>query len=287
MNGGADIRPLEYLADLYLSSGRNIARVTAPGRTLSFYGGHAIVRDLRDVLWALLQPDVVIQPTTRYWEFIPQWIQQLKDPKQGGREAYEVEARIVLPAGWHVGLPPDYALYNDADQPPVPYGWAIPPPPPPSSPEAQCACCAKLLTPDQLKRRRRCCSPPCTAELAARDPKPALPAVPCAWCGEAFPPHWEKTRAGEPYLTHYCGRACAQRAIGAAQRVNAAHRAETSKAKKQRTSKAPPTPCARCGALFTPYRSQDGYTKYCGRACASAVGLEKMRAAKAAQAAAP
>ncbi len=287
MNGGADIRPVEYLADLYLHSGRNIARVTGPGRTLAFYGGHAVVRDLRDVLWALQQPDVVVQPTARYWEFTPEWIRAVRDPAQGGREANPIAAAIALPDGWHVGLPPDYALYHDRDLAPVPYGWETPEPPPaPSSPAAHCANpdCDRLLTPGQLKRHQRCCGTLCNLEMKRRGQSVAvvLPAQPCAWCGELFAPKWSKTKAGEPYLTRYCGQACAKRAAGHARHVNAAHTGETRTAQARRTSGAAPTPCAHCGGLFKPYRNHGTLTRYCSRACSQAVSVPKMRAGLAA-----
>jgi hypothetical protein len=273
MNGGADIRPVEYLADLYLHSGRNIARVTGPGRLLSFYGGHAIVRDLRDVLWALLQPDLVIHPTARYWEFMPHWIRMLQDPKQGGREANAVVAAIALPDGWHVGLPPDYALYHERDTVPVPYGWAPDPPPPPSSPEARCANpgCDKLLSPKQLKAGLRACSVGCATELKQSRPAPApLPPQACAWCGEPFTPKWQRPKAGkEPCLTRYCGRPCAGKASAVRER--------------QARDVVAPTPCAHCGGLFKPYRSQGGYTRYCSRKCANAESTPKMLAALAAK----
>lgn len=285
MNGGADIRPVEYLADLYLNSGRNIARVTAPGRLLNFYGGHAIVRDLRDVLWALQQEDVTVQPTARYWEFTPEWLRAVQDPKQGGREANVIAAAVVLPAGYHIGLPPDYAIYHERDTVPVPYGWETPePPPPPSSPAAHCPICDTLLRPTLLKAKPfgPCCSQACNATLVARTPAaPPLPPVPCAWCGEAFTPRWLKTRAGEPYLTRYCGEACAKRAVHTAQRVNAAHAAEAWKDAAQRRAGAPPTPCAHCGGLFHPYKSHGALTRYCSRTCSQAVNVARLQAAHA------
>ncbi len=286
MNGGADIRPVEYLADLYLHSGRNIARVTGPGRTLAFYGGHAIVRDLRDVLWALQQPDVVVQPTARYWEFTPEWLRAVQDPAQGGREANAILAGVVLPEGWHVGRPPDYALYHERDLAPVPYGWETPEPPPaPSSPEARCLCCEKLLSPKQVKARLQVCSPSCVRELKERREHEAPPLLPqaCAYCGEQYTPRWRKTRAGEPHLTRYCGTACAQRAQGAAKRVHAAHTAETTREPKWRPSTAPATPCAHCGGLFQPYRSHGSLTRYCSRTCANAESTPKMLAGLAAK----
>ncbi len=286
MNGGADIRPVEYLADLYLHSGRNIARVTGPGRLLNFYGGHAIVRDLRDVLWALQQPDLAIHPTARYWEFLPEWIRAVQDPAQGGREANAILAGVVLPAGWHVGRPPDYALYHERDLAPVPYGWETPEPPPaPSSAEARCRCCEKLLSPKQVKAGLRACSAGCATELKLRRElaPERLPSQACAWCGEPYAPKWRKTRAGERYLTRYCGTACAHRAVGAAKHVNAAHTAETTRTPKWRQSTAPATACAHCGGRFQPYRSHGGYTRYCSRTCASAESTPKMLAGLAAK----
>ncbi len=289
VGGGADIRPVEYLADLYLHSGRNIARVTGPGRTLAFYGGHAVVRDLRDVLWALQQPDLAIQPTARYWEFMPEWIRAVQDPKQGGREANAIVAGIVLPEGWHVGLPPDYALYHERDLAPVPYGWETPEPPPaPSSPEAHCANpdCGKRLTPWQLKGNKKCCSKLCFGALKARGQSvaaPKLPSQPCAWCGELYTPRWRKTDAGEPYLTRYCSNACARRAVGAAQRVNAAHTSETRSEQARRRSTAEPVLCAHCGGRFQPYRSHGKLTQYCSQACANTAKVPRMLAALAAK----
>ncbi len=287
--GGADIRPVEYLADLYLHSGRNIARVTGPGRLLSFYGGHAIVRDLRDVLWALQQPDVVVQPTARYWEFTPEWIRAVRDPAQGGREANAILAAVALPAGWHVGRPPDYALYNEADVAPVPYGWETPEPPPaPSSPEAHCANpdCGKRLSPAQLKRNQKCCGTLCNLEMKRAGQSvaaPPLPPQPCAYCGEPFTPRWRKTKDGTPYLTRYCGQACAKRAAGNARHVNAAHTGETYADSRRRRSAAAPTPCVHCGGLFQPYRSHGTLTQYCSRACVQAVSTPKMLAGLAAK----
>jgi len=288
VGGGADIRPVEYLADLYLHSGRNIARVTGPGRTLSFYGGHAIVRDLRDVLWALQQPDLVIQPTARYWEFTPAWLRAVQDPAQGGREANAILAGVVLPDGWHVGRPPDYALYHERDVAPVPYGWETPEPPPaPSSPAARCANCDRLLSPAQLKLNARCCSKLCNGEMKVRGQSvaaPPLPPQPCAWCGEPFTPRWRKHhRTHDPYLTRYCGASCARRAQGAAKRVNMAHTSETRSEEARRQSTAAPAPCAHCGGLFKPYRSHGQLTQYCSHACASAVSVPRMRAAQAAK----
>ncbi len=291
MNGGADIRPVEYLADLYLHSGRNIARVTGPGRTLAFYGGHAVVRDLRDVLWALQQPDVVVQPTARYWEFTPEWLRAVQDPAQGGREANAILAGVVLPEGWHVGRPPDYALYHERDVAPVPYGWETPEPPPaPSSPAAHCANpdCGKLLSPYQLKQHQRCCGTLCNLEMKRREQSvaaPPLPPQPCAWCGEPFTPKWRKTKDGTPYLTRYCGTPCARRAQGAAKRVNMAHTSETRAEESRRQSTAAPVHCVHCGGLFKPYRNRGGLTQYCSRACASAESVPKMLAARHAKAA--
>ncbi len=282
MNGGADIRPVEYLADLYLHSGRNIARVTGPGRLLNFYGGHAIVRDLHDVLWALQQPDVVVQPTGRYWEFVPQWIWQLKNPKAGGFEGNEVLAAIALPEGWHVGRPPDYALYHERDVAPAPYGWETPEPPPaPSSSAARCANCDKLLSPAQLKLKVRCCSKLCNGEMKARGQSvaaPPLPPQPCAYCGESFTPKWRKTKDGTPYLTRYCGTPCARRAQGTAKRVNMAHTSETRSEESRRQSTAAPATCAHCGGLFKPYPNHGKLTRYCSRACSQAESVPKMLA---------
>ncbi len=283
MNGGADIRPVEYLADLYLHSGRNIARVTGPGRLLNFYGGHAIVRDLRDVLWALQQPDVVVQPTVRYWEFTPEWIRAVQDPAQGGREANAILAAVALPDGWHVGRPPDYALYHDRDTLPVPYGWETPEPPPaPSSTAAHCANpdCGKLLTPWQLKRSQRCCGTLCNLEMKRTERSVAvvLPAQACAYCGEQYTPRWRKTAAGAPYLTRYCGAACARLAQGTAKRANMAHTSETRSEEKRRQSTTAPAPCAHCGGLFKPYLNHGKLTRYCSRACSQAESVPKMLA---------
>ncbi len=283
VGGGADIRAVEYLADIYLHSGRNIARVTGPGRMLAFYGGRAIVRDLRDVLWALQQPDVVVQPTSRYWEFMPEWIRAVRDPAQGGREANAIVAGIVLPEGWHVGLPPDYALWHERDAAPVPYGWETPePPPPPSSPEAHCANpdCGKLLSPHQLKRNQKCCGTLCNLEMKRRDQSVAvvLPAQPCAYCGEPFTPRWRKTKDATPYLTRYCGTACARRAQGTAKRVNMAHTSETRSEESRRQSTAAPATCAHCGGLFKPYPNHGKLTRYCSRACSQAESVPKMLA---------
>ncbi len=112
---------------------------------------------------------------------------------------------------------------------------------------------------------------------------PKLPPQPCAWCGEPFTPRWRKTAAGDPYLTRYCGNACARRAVGAAQRVNAAHRDETRSEQKRRQSTADPTPCAHCGGLFKPYPSHGQLSRYCSRACAQAVSTPKMLAGLAAK----
>jgi hypothetical protein len=101
----------ESIADAYVRPARNISMPSAPGRTVRFLQGHAVLKDGRDMVAMLKRGDVkiVLTPYARGW--MDTWFDK----------AGEVKAEVLMPeparaVSWDSSLKDDI-LGPDGTQP--------------------------------------------------------------------------------------------------------------------------------------------------------------------------
>ena len=71
----------ESIADAYVRPARNISMPSAPGRTVRFLQGHAVLKDGRDMVAMLKRPDVKIVMTPYASSWMDTWFEKAGDIK--------------------------------------------------------------------------------------------------------------------------------------------------------------------------------------------------------------
>lgn len=99
----------ESIADAYVRPARNVAMPSAPGRTVRFLQGHAVLKDGRDMVAMLKRGDVkiVLTPYARSW--MDTWFEK----------AGEIKAEVLMTdpppvRGWD---PPEEGNGTDSTEP--------------------------------------------------------------------------------------------------------------------------------------------------------------------------
>jgi hypothetical protein len=84
--------PPTVLADVFIVPAKSIIVHTTPGRSVSFFGGHARVMDHRDMPHMLAREDARIVPTPFALSWADQWLAHTR----------EIKAQVEWPEDWKV-----------------------------------------------------------------------------------------------------------------------------------------------------------------------------------------
>jgi len=80
----------QVLAEAYISPARSIMLPSSPGRQVRFMGGHATIKDGRDMVALLRNPDVRLIVTAYAMNWYPQWVEAARTVR-ANVQAPEVE----------------------------------------------------------------------------------------------------------------------------------------------------------------------------------------------------
>lgn len=101
----------EPIADAYVLPARNVAMPSAPGRTVRFLQGHAVIKDGRDLVAMMRRSDVKIHMTPYSMSWLETWMAEAGEKLKA--EVTIPDDRPVRAQGWEI---PDGADGAEADQ---------------------------------------------------------------------------------------------------------------------------------------------------------------------------